>query len=262
MNDFPSAPETPASWRQGLFTEEASLKERESLLKILQDHRKVRQDYKGARPVLSEEKEKALEEFTKHFIDLAHSASRKLAEAPFAQHLQKPDTFHTSRERFKIRPLIGRNPFGYTSAYSYGQRGSFDAVDTQHYLDSPFAYALEYLTNAGQWEIIGLTSFFPDFEKNEMRVDQIQGGPTKKTDATPEGRRARLKFDVAPNVPLEVARLLAQRVGMKRFGILKRQFNAYPEVSESPTATLYETIAKQRGMIDPGDSSPYVYEAL
>ena len=220
-----------------------------------------------------QEREKELQQIlqdvnyrTKEYDSFCEAFLRPISGDFLKQYAQKRETFDA--ERFRIQPRVSwrlnseemrTRP---RPEWIYEEEFSTD-IEEKAILEAPFAYTLEYETSSGNWQVLSIIGFRPDFERKILLLDQLQGVSSVGKDAKTykESRRARMKITspdssmlVSPeHILYDAARALAKAQGMKYIGLRKSAYNKYREIHQRRLAypegardTIYDRVSKDR----------------
>ena len=186
-----------------------------------------------------------------------------LPEIPLEKYAVNKAKYEEYRGRFKIVPVFASSSESHSPKTKYGARGSITSdpfSKRQIALDPPIGFRLLLKLDAprtavseleelgasifdteppepveSEWEPVAVLGCAPDFEKNMLLVDQLQGGDTMGTTTTEEVReivrKARNVFAESPEYMLyEVARDVARRSGFSGTGLREPGANEWPAV--------------------------------
>lgn len=232
---------------------------------FLEEHREL---WKGPKNLYRSKDEvvQALESHDKRWSRFALSMLEG-AHAQLTEYAGNPASFAAIAERFAIDSFISTASTAHMTGRRYGERSSYliDPVSKDGiYFDAPFGYAVRYRRDDGEWETVSVLSFIPDFQKNILYVDQVQGGNTARGRSSEEARKARYKFERPPLVTLEtvvygIVRELARRTCMQEIALRKGKHNRWFAVNEKAknAATVYERIALLYGMQNTPEETYY-----
>lgn len=217
----------------------------------------VRQQYSHVREILAEMPMPAGMDRAawRAFIDAFLAVEQRLDRYSI-----KLSTFPTSR--FRVVPLAADDKNVYDIRADYKSRSdivhdTFSRSD--FFLDAPLGYALVYQTSSGKWEPISSIAFVTDYQRKRILVDQLQGGSTTRSEASNEGRRARLKFTKSPEeVLFEMVKALAHKTGMTSVGLRRQEANVWKDVASAQKDTAYQRVARSQGMLGKVDGDYYV----
>ena len=186
-----------------------------------------------------------------------------LPELPLDSYMVSKEKAEEYRGRFKLVPVFASSSESYSPKATYGHRGGItrDSFSKRQIaLDAPIGFRLLLKLDAprtavseleeigasifgteapepveSEWEPVAVLGCVPDFGKNMLLVDQLQGGDTMGTTTTPEVReivrKARNAFAESPEYALyEIARDVARRSGFAGIGLRLPDSNEWPAV--------------------------------
>jgi hypothetical protein len=205
-----------------------------------------------------------------------------LPELPLDSHMVNKEKAEEYRGRFKLVPVFASSSESYSPKTNYGARGSVTSdpfSKRKIALDAPIGFRLLLKLDAprravseleeigagifgteapepveSEWEPVAVLGCVPDFGKNMLLIDQLQGGDTMGTTTTPEVReivrQARNAFAESPEYALyEIARDVARRSGFAGVGLRLPDSNEWPAVRlkvMGGKTTVYDRVIEVR----------------